>query len=347
MVLKRKRIMSSSLKCVAVAIEHTGFYAYLMRYKEVMLVRNYSEQTLYRRENDIRRFVGWCDERSLNHPHDITKPILEAYQKYLFYYRQANGLPLSSASRNRYLSGIKQFFKWLTCENYLLYNPASELVLSREPPSLPTVLSLEEVEKLLDSVKTETASGVRDRAILEVLYSTGIRRTELCNLELPDVSLSRLTLFARKGKGGKDRMLPLGARAAKWVSDYLEKVRPYLLLDLHEQHIFLTDYGEPFTESRLGDKVKGYLRKSGIDVPGSCHLLRHAMATHMLENGADIRYIQAMLGHTDLSTTQIYTHVSIRKLQEVHAETHPAKLEDKKSLLDQLAAEMDADDLDN
>lgn len=341
MAIKKKRTMGSSIKRVAVAIEHTGFYGYLLRYKEAMLMRNYSEETLVRRENDIRRFVGWCEERGLDHPQDITKPILENYQKYLFYYRQANGSPLASASRNRYITGIKQFFKWLTRENYLLYNPASELMLSREAPSLPTVLSLAEVDRLLDSVNLGKASGVRDRAILEVLYSTGIRRTELCNLELSDICFTRLTLFVRKGKNGKDRMLPLGARAAKWVNDYLDDVRPGLLLSLHEQHIFLTDYGEPFTESRLGDKVKRCLHNSGIDVPGSCHLLRHAMATHMLENGADIRYIQAMLGHTDLGTTQIYTHVSIRKLQEVHAETHPAKLESKEDLLARLQLESD------
>lgn len=342
MALKRK---TGPLKnqYAPVPIEHTGFYAYLMRYKEAMLIRNYSEQTLMRRENDIRRFVGWCEERSLNHPQDITKPILESYQKYLFYYRQANGEPLAAASRNRYITGIKQFFKWLTRENYLLYNPASELVLSREAPSLPAVLSLQEVDRLLLEMDTHTGSGVRDRAILEVLYSTGIRRSELCNLELSDISFARLTLFVRKGKNGKDRVLPLGARAAHWVSDYLNKVRPGLLLDEREQHVFLTDYGEAFTESRLGDKVKSCLRKSGIDLPGSCHLLRHAMATHMLENGADIRYIQAMLGHTDLNTTQIYTHVSIRKLQEIHTATHPAKLESKSDLLAQLQLESDED----
>ena len=341
MAIKKKRVVKSAFIRSRINVEHTGFYAYLVRYKEAMLIRNYSEQTLYRRENDIRRFIGWCEERGLDQPQDITKPILETYQKHLFYYRQTNGLPLSSASRNRYLTGIKQFFKWLTRENYLLYNPASELVLSREVPSLPTVLSLEEVEKLLLNIKTETASGLRDRAIIEVLYSTGIRRSELCNLELSDVSLSRLTLFVRKGKNGKDRMLPLGARAAKWLGDYLDKVRPDLLLDIHEPHIFLTDYGEPFTETRLGDKVKRCLHNGGITVPGSCHLLRHAMATHMLENGADVRYIQAMLGHTDLNTTQIYTHVSIRKLQEIHAATHPATLESKDDLLAQLQLESD------
>jgi integrase/recombinase XerD len=193
------------------------------------------------------------------------------------------------------------------------------------------------------SPNTQKASGIRDKAILELLYSTGIRRTELCNLEMVDLSLGGLTVFVRKGKGGKDRLLPLGERAAKWIQHYLDHVRTELLLSIHEPHVFLTDYGEPFSESRLGDKVKRYLRKSEIDVPGSCHLLRHAMATHMMENGADIRYIQAMLGHSDLSTTEIYTHVSIRKLQEVHAATHPARLEDRNALLEQLQIESDAE----
>ena len=344
MAIRKKRVIQNTFKARTENIDHTEFYPYLMRYKEALLIQNYSKETLIRRENDIRRFIVWCDDRSLLHPKDVTKPILESYQKYLFYYRQTNGLPLSVASRNRYMTGIKQFFKWLTRENYLLYNPASELVLSRETPSLPRVLNLQEVERLMLSTNTQKASGIRDRAILELLYSTGIRRTELCSLEIVDLSLSGLTLFVRKGKGGKDRLLPLGERAAKWISYYLDHVRPQLLININEPHLFLTDYGEPFSESRLGDKVKRYLRKSEIDVPGSCHLLRHAMATHMLENGADIRYIQAMLGHTDLSTTEIYTHVSIRKLQEVHAATHPARLEDKQQLLDQLAAEISEDE---
>ena len=341
MAVKRKRIMV--YKRDAVGIEHTGFHAYVQRYMEAMRLRNYSESTLQRRENGIRRFVGWCDERGLDRPQDVTKPILERYQKYLYYYRQANGEPLSPTSRCRYLTNLRQFFKWLTQQNYLLYNPASELVLPKTTASLPVVLTEEEVEALMEQPDVTTPYGLRDRAILEVFYSTGIRRTELCRLELSDLSLSRLTLFIREGKGGKDRLLPLGERAARWLTRYTHGVRPQLLLDINEPALFLNDYGEPFRDSKLGDRVKRYLKKAGIEALGSCHLLRHAMATHMLENGAELRFIQAMLGHADFRATQVYTHVSIRKLQEIHAATHPAKVENKAALLSSLAAESEAD----
>jgi integrase/recombinase XerD len=339
--LKRKRKAAPAFKKAPLPIEHTGFYPYLLRYNEAMRLRQYSPRTLHTRESAIRRFVQWCEERGIDQPQDITKPILERYQKHLFYYRQANGEPLSPTSRELYLMGIKQFFKWLTRENYLLYNPASELYIPRQPPSLPVVLSVDDIERLLEQPALETPTGLRDRAILEVFYSTGIRRFELCNLQLHHVALAQQTLLVKQGKGGKDRLLPLGARAARWLARYLDTVRPQLLMDINEPTLFLNDYGEPFRDTKLGDKVKRYLTSAGITAPGSCHLLRHAMATHMLENGADIRFIQAMLGHSELSTTQIYTHVSIRKLQEIHAATHPAKLEDKAALLSVLAAEND------
>lgn len=342
MVVKRKRIRNPNLKKAPVAIEHTGFYAYLLRYNEAMQLRNYSKSTLHRRESDIRRFVGWCDERGLDQPQDVTKPMLERYQKHLYYYRQANGEPLSPTSRNHYITSIKQFFKWLTQENYLLYNPASELIVPRQTPMLPVVLSLDEIEALMQQPDLNTPYGVRDRAILELFYSTGIRRSELCNLELPDLSLQRLTLYVREGKGGKDRLLPVGERAAQWLERYLLTVRPQLLIDINTQTLFLNDYGEPFRDNKLGDKVKRYMKNAGITAPGSCHLLRHAMATHMLENGAELRFIQAMLGHADYRATQIYTHVSIRKLQEIHAVTHPAKVEDRAALFSALAADSES-----
>ncbi len=185
------------------------------------------------------------------------------------------------------------------------------------------VLTEEEVEKLLQQPDTNTPYGLRDRAILELFYSAGLRRTELCNLQISDLSLSRKTLFVREGKGGKDRLLPVGERAITWLSQYLNEVRHQLLLSVTEATLFLNDYGEPFRDSKLGDKVKRYMQNAGIHAPGSCHLLRHAMATHMLENGAELRFIQAMLGHADFRATQVYTHVSIRKLQEIHSVTHP------------------------
>jgi len=327
MTIKKRRTMK--YRVLPVAIEHTEFYPYLLKYNEAMKVKGYSESTLHRRESDVRRFVGWCDERGLNHPNQITKPILERYQRHLHYYRQErNNRPLSPTTQNHYLTSVRQFFKYLTRQNYLLYNPASELEIIKAAPSLPVILSETEIERLLNQPDTNTESGVRDRAILELFYSTGLRRSELCNLTLHDLSLSRKTVMVRKGKGNKDRLIPVGQRAMNWITHYLDKVRDQLLTDIANETLFLNDYGDAFRDNKLGDKVKRYMVNSGLDVPGSCHLLRHAMATHMLENGAEMRYIQAMLGHANLSATQMYTHVSIRKLQQVHDATHPAESHD-------------------
>lgn len=339
MAIKPKR--SAAYKRNQVPIEHTGFYSFMVRYLEAMAIRNYSPKTLQRRESDLRRFVGWCDDRGLSHPQEITKPILERYQKHLYYYRQANGEPLSMGSQSYYVASVRQFFKWLTQENYLLYNPASELVSPKHQPRLPVVLSPEEIETLMLQPDINSPYGLRDRAMLELMYSTGLRRIELINLSLHDINPAQQTLYVRNGKGGKDRLLPMGERAAHWVTRYLNEIRPRLLLDLSNQHLFLNDYGSAFRDTKLGDKVKRYLKKAGINTPGSCHLLRHAMATHMLENGAELRFIQAMLGHSNYNSTQIYTHVSIRKLQEIHANTHPSKLEDQAELLAALAQESD------
>ena len=322
-----KKHRSIKIKRPPVAIEHTEFYPYLLKYNEAMQLRGYSKSTLHRRESDIRRFVGWCDERSLNHPSQVTKPILERYQRHLFHFRQErNNQPLSASTQNHYLTSVRQFFKYLTQQNYLLFNPASELMIIKQPPSLPVVLSESEIESLIQQPDVSKAGGIRDRTILELFYSTGIRRSELCNLMLQDLSLSRKTLFIRQGKGNKDRLIPVGERALYWLERYVNDVRNEFLIDINEQALFLNDYGGKFRDNKLGDKVKRFMKNAGIDVPGSCHLLRHAMATHMLENGAETRFIQAMLGHSTLAATQLYTHVSIRKLQEVHASTHPAKL---------------------
>lgn len=179
---------------------------------------------------------------------------------------------------------------------------------------------------MLNQPDIATPWGLRDRAILETLYSTGIRRMEMTRLTLYDVDLAQGTVMVRQGKGAKDRLIPIGARACAWIARYLEEVRPLLATRSDELALFLTDYGESFEKNRLGDLVRRYLRHAGIP-HGSCHAFRHAMATHMLENGADIRFIQAMLGHSELSTTQIYTQVSIGKLKEIHTATHPARLE--------------------
>ena len=176
--------------------------------------------------------------------------------------------------------------------------------------TLPVVLSEEEVERLMQQPGLRMLKGLRDRAVLEFFYSTGVRRGELCALKLPDVSVSRKTVMIRHGKGDKDRLLPFGPRALYWLERYLLTVRPELLLDIKEQTVFLNDYGELFRDSKLGDKVKRCMKHAGIEAPGSCHLLRHACATHRLEKGAELRFIQAIIGHADPRATQLYTHVS-------------------------------------
>lgn len=220
---------------------------------------------------------------------------------------------------------VRGYFKWLTRQNVLLYNPASELELPKLEHRLPRhVLTLSETETIVNLPDVRDVLGVRDRAILETFYSTGMRRSELAHLAVFDLDTERGTILIRQGKGKKDRMVPVGERAAAWIDKYLYEARPQLVAGADEGALFLTNTGEPFTPNRLTQLVRNYVKAAELGKSGSCHLFRHTAATLMLEGGADIRYIQALLGHAELSTTQIYTQVSIRKLQQVHRATHPA-----------------------
>jgi integrase/recombinase XerD len=201
------------------------------------------------------------------------------------------------------------------------------------PKRLPrAVLSVSEMERVLAQPALETALGLRDRAILEVLYSTGIRRMELIGLDGTDLDVERGTLFVREGKGKKDRVVPIGERAIRWTERYLDDVRPHLIEQSARRSVrnrstnalFLSAHGTKLKPGKLTDRLHEYLRKAGIEKPGSVHIFRHTMATLMHDAGADIRDLQEMLGHAQLSTTEIYTHVSIERLKAVHTRTHPA-----------------------
>jgi len=221
---------------------------------------------------------------------------------------------------------VRSYFKWLARNNFILYNPASELELAKLEHRLPkAVLSGREAGAVIAQCDLKEPLGLRDRAILETFYSTGMRRTELVELTLYSLDVERGTVLIRQGKGRKDRMIPIGERALGWIQRYLDDVRPSLVMDPDEGFLFLTNLGEGFTANRMTQLVRNYVKAADLGKTGSCHLFRHTMATLMLENGADIRFIQAMLGHVKLDTTQIYTQVSIRKLREIHTATHPAK----------------------
>jgi integrase/recombinase XerD len=312
-----------------VAHDPEGLTAWLKRYLEWLRTKNYSERTVENRESYVGFFIAWSEARAIVRPQEITKPILERYQRHLYHHRKPDGKPLSFRSQYARLVPVRAYFKWLTRQNVLLSNPASELELPRLEKRLPRyVLTREEAERVLLQPDVREPLGMRDRAILEVLYSTGIRRMEVVGLSLYALDTERGTLLIRQGKGKKDRMVPIGERAIAWLHKYLYEVRHQLVVGPDEGVLFLTSMGESFTPNRLTQLVREYVDAAEFGKRGACHLFRHTMATLMLENGADIRYIQEMLGHAELSTTQIYTQVSIRRLKQVHSATHPgAKLE--------------------
>jgi integrase/recombinase XerD len=296
-------------------------------YLQSLLTQNYSEQTVGNREFLLRQFIQWCQERGISDPVEVTRPILERYQRYLFLYRKKNGEPMSFRSQHSRLVPLRMWFRWMTRRNHLLHNPASELELPRLGQPLPkNILSAQEVEQILQLCNIDDPIGLRDRAVIEVLYSTGMRRGEVVALKLYDLSLDRGVILVRQGKGKKDRYVPIGERAIAWLEKYIREARPQLAAEPDDMTVFLTAQGEPFCLDHMTSNVKARIDAAKLGKTGACHLFRHTMATLMHENGADIRFIQEILGHVKLETTQIYTHVSIRTLQQVHASTHPAAM---------------------
>lgn len=301
-----------------------GLHAAMRRFIEHKAVLGSTEAGLFSAERYIRDFIIWADERSVTHPQHVSRPVLERYQRWLHHYRKKDGAPLSIASQRAKLVPLRAWFKWLTRTGEIPANPASDLDLPRKMKRLPrAVLTQREVEQVLALADTTTPVGMRDRAMMEVLYATGMRRMELARLALGDIDAERGVVLIREGKGGKDRLIPMGERALHWVDRYLQEARPQLAWDQAEATVFLGREGHAMNPMWLSTTVARYVERAELGKKGGCHLFRHTMATLMLEGGADIRFIQAMLGHAELSTTQIYTQVAIRQLQKVHASTHP------------------------
>jgi integrase/recombinase XerD len=295
---------------------------------EALRSRNYSDLTVLHRETSMRLFMQWAAERDVHRAGEVTRLILEAYQRWLSHYEptsgKGRGRRLSWGVQRDRLRALKGWFQWLTRQNVILHNPASELELPRPEKRLPSHgLTLAEIDRLRTVLDVSDPLGLRDRAILEVFYATGIRRAELGHLEVTDVSAERGTLTVRCGKGKKDRLVPLGEQAAYWCNKYIREVRSRLCLDARTPTLFLSAYGDAFDLDVLTGMVSDWLKKSEVAKKGGCHLLRHTCATHMLEGGADIRYVQQLLGHENLDTTAIYTQVTITQLLAVHARCHP------------------------
>lgn len=303
-----------------------GMVALRHQFLEWMRVKNYSPETIATRGFHLDGFIDWAAARGIAQPQEVTKPVIEHYQRYLYHYRKRNGDPLSVQSQGNRLVAVRAWFRWMAKGSHILFNPAAEIDLPKLESRLPKyVLTASEAEQVINRPDVATWAGIRDRAILETFYSCGMRRRELIGLHPYDLDAERGVVVIRKGKGRKDRVIPIGDRALAWIDRYQVEVRPGLLVGEAVEELFLTRLGKPFTPDQMTELVGGYVTAAEIGKQGSCHLFRHSMATLMYEAGADLRSLQEMLGHARLETTQIYTRVSIRKLKEVHTATHPAQ----------------------
>ena len=297
------------------------------RFLRHMQMQNTSPQTVHQWDFTLRRFLTWCDMHGVTEVSDITPDVVGAYRRYLYHYRNPRTTqPLKFATQGMYLMSVRRWFVWLDREEIYPNNIATKIELPKEEQRLPgDVLTASEVELILNQTDVNTPIGLRDRAIIETLYTTAMRCSELCNLDIYDLSAERGLVTIRQGKGRKDRVVPIGERALTWVRKYLIDVRPTLITQSNETVMFVSAKGERIGRNHLSFVVRRYIEKAGIRKKGSCHLIRHTTATLMMEMGADILALQLLLGHSKVTTTQIYTHVTIQRLKEVHAKTHPAK----------------------
>ena len=275
-----------------------------------------AKATLDSYRSDLGRLAGWLAEHGHEALLDIRETTLTAFIAHLAKQTRAS-------SQARYLSTLRRFYRWQVGRGRLVSDPTLKLANPSLPSRLPKVMSEKQVEALLDAPDLDTPLGLRDRAMLETIYATGLRVSELVNLKLHEVGLADGVLRAL-GKGSKERLVPLGQLAIDWITRYLHEARPDILHGQQSDALFVTARGGAMTRQAFWQLIKRYALVAGIDPAKlSPHVLRHAFATHLLNHGADLRVVQLLLGHADISTTQIYTHVARERLKSLHAEHHP------------------------
>ena len=268
-------------------------------------------------ERDLRLFCKTLGFKNSDALVNVSREQITGYMTQL----KEKGLAAATIARK--LAAIKAFYRFMTAEGYMDANPAEVVEAGTKGIKLPRVLSEDEVVRLLNQPNITTAEGFRDRTMLEVLYATGMRVSELINLTLERVDLNMKYIIAF-GKGSKERIVPLGSVAAEFLQQYLEKVRPKLThAGRNTNIVFLAFGGHELTRQRFWQIIRAYGRKANINKALTPHILRHSFATHLLDNGADLRSVQELLGHSDISTTQIYTHLTNKRLRDIYAKAHP------------------------
>ncbi len=302
----------------------SDFHAFAQKYQQQLTILGFASGTIKRYLYFLNRFFKYLEEMNITEIAAVTKDIVRDYQTHLYEVINAKGEPNSVFHQNNNLKAIKSFFRFLHENNYLVSDPAREVSYAREPKRLPrSILSGIEAKKILRTPNTKTVLGYRDRTIIEVFYSTGIRRKELINLELSDVDYHEGFVRVNSGKGNKDRVVPIGKIACRYLENYIKSVRPMLVKDPTDNHLFLTMNGTRISENTVWELVKRHSKRAKLKKNVSPHTFRHTCATLMLRNKANIRHIQELLGHASLESTQVYASVSITDLKEVHSKCHP------------------------
>lgn len=293
----------------------TGRMQLFLEYLTVELGLSANTRQAY--ERDLRLFCKTLGFKNSDALVNVNREQITGYMTQL----KEKGLAAATIARK--LAAIKAFYRFMTAEGYMDANPAEVVEAGTKGIKLPRVLSEDEVVRLLNQPDIKTAEGFRDRTMLEVLYATGMRVSELISLTLERVDLNMKYIIAF-GKGSKERIVPLGSVAAEFLQHYLEKVRPKLThAGRNTNIVFLAFGGHELTRQRFWQIIRAYGRKASINKALTPHILRHSFATHLLDNGADLRSVQELLGHSDISTTQIYTHLTNKRLRDIYAKAHP------------------------
>lgn len=281
------------------------------------LEKNLSENTLSSYKNDISTFISFLSNFKISDPSDISTENLTAFFKTL------KNIGLTSSSAARYFSSLKGFFLYLLKNNYILKNPLEKISAPKLSKKLPEVLNINEVDKILAQPNVSDTLGLRDKAILELLYACGTRVSELTNLKLSDLFLNEEVIRVF-GKGSKERLIPIGSSAIEWIGKYIKDSRSVLLrISKSGNYVFLNSRGSKLSRMGIWKIIDRYVKEAGIQKEVHPHTFRHSFATHLLEGGADLRAVQEMLGHADISTTQIYTHIDRDYIKQVHKQFHP------------------------
>ncbi len=290
---------------------------FLSNYLKVLKIeRNFSKNTISAYQSDLSKYLMFLKRKNIVSLDDISHNIVSDYLRYL------NSKGFAPSTISRYFSAIKTFHRFLSAENLTNSNPTLALSAPKIPKKLPDVLSVTEIDKLIHCIDKTTFLGIRNRAIIEILYSCGLRVTELCNIKIGDLFLDD-DLLKVMGKGFKERLVPIGGNAKDYLKSYLSNYRYNYKAKIKDNEIFLSKNGKKLTRARINQILKACCKQADIEKNISPHTLRHSFATHLLEGGADLRYVQLLLGHSDISTTEIYTHLDKITIREIYNDHHP------------------------